>query len=258
MPSSFPPEILDLIVDHLHDAPTTLKACCLVAKSWVPRARRSLFAHVEFSSRRCPIQSWLNVFPDASNSPAHHTRALHLVGRDSIAAAIAGPSTWLHHFCHVEKLQVANVSIPVSFVQLRGLSPNLRFLHLFYVSAPLSEIFALICSFPLLEDLWLHLISTWGEADGWEIPSTSPRLTGTLYLSDPIRTVTRGLLDLPNGLHFSKIMVSCLVEDAESVADLVSKCSETLESLVVAYYPQGVYPFVLVIGLHLNTVYSIY
>ncbi|KAF9644805.1 hypothetical protein BDM02DRAFT_3066647, partial [Thelephora ganbajun] len=43
-----PPEILDYIVDFLHDTPETLKQCCLVSKSWVSRTRKSLFADIEF------------------------------------------------------------------------------------------------------------------------------------------------------------------------------------------------------------------
>ena len=72
-----PPEILDLIVDHLHDEPTTLRACCLVSKSWIPRTRRHLFARVEFRSSRL-FKLWMKAFPDSSNSPAHYTRSLDL------------------------------------------------------------------------------------------------------------------------------------------------------------------------------------
>ncbi|KAF9645264.1 hypothetical protein BDM02DRAFT_3073690, partial [Thelephora ganbajun] len=46
--SHLPPEILDYIVDLLHDEPETLKQCCLVSKSWVSRTRKHLFANVEF------------------------------------------------------------------------------------------------------------------------------------------------------------------------------------------------------------------
>ena len=48
MSCTLPPEILDLIIDHLHDEPATLKTCCVVSKSWVPRTRKHLFALVEF------------------------------------------------------------------------------------------------------------------------------------------------------------------------------------------------------------------
>ncbi|KAF9789198.1 hypothetical protein BJ322DRAFT_1000595, partial [Thelephora terrestris] len=44
-----PPEILDLVTDNLSDEPSTLKACCLVSKSWVPRTRKHLFASVKFN-----------------------------------------------------------------------------------------------------------------------------------------------------------------------------------------------------------------
>ncbi|KAF9643160.1 hypothetical protein BDM02DRAFT_3081141, partial [Thelephora ganbajun] len=43
-----PPEILDYIIDLLHDKPETLKQCCLVSKSWVSRTRKHLFADIEF------------------------------------------------------------------------------------------------------------------------------------------------------------------------------------------------------------------
>ena len=56
-PPPFPPEIFDLIIDHLQDEPITLKACCLVSKSWVPRSRMHIFAHVEFDPVGTPVES---------------------------------------------------------------------------------------------------------------------------------------------------------------------------------------------------------
>ncbi|KAF9780816.1 hypothetical protein BJ322DRAFT_1112217 [Thelephora terrestris] len=237
-----PLEIFDFIVDHLHDDPTALKSCCLVSKSWVPRARRYLFAQVEFTSHRCPIQSWINAFPDPSNSPGHHTRSLNLYDIKSTNAAGTIAPTWVHHFSQIEELTVANFMsrnlLPVSFVQLRGLSPTLKSLHIFHVSARLSEFFDLICSFPLLENLSLHFITTWGDADRWYTPPTSPKLTGSLHLIDPSPLVTRELLAFPIGPRFSQIAVSCPVESAKLVADLISKCSDTLEYLTVGFdYP---------------------
>lgn len=253
-----PPEIFDLIVDHLHHQPTTLRSCCLVSKSWVPRARRNLFAQVEFTSRQCSLQLWINTFPDPFNSPGHHTRSLHLYDIDSIIAASAVAPTWVHHFCFIEELTVANFtsdnSTPVSLVSLRGLSPTLRSLHIFHVSALLSEFFSLICSFPLLEDLGLHFVTTSGH--GWYSLPTSPRLTGSLHLTDPSPSVTRGLLDLPNGPHFSRITASCPVESAKLVANLISKCSDTLESLTVAFDSPSSFPFTPMVVRRLTTIDS--
>ena len=73
---------------------------------------------------------------------------------------------------------------------------------------------------------------------------TSPKLTGSLDLKlfGSARPIIRRLLDLPGGLHFSKITVLSFNEDAESVTDLVSRCFDTLEFLAIIYLPLGAFP----------------
>jgi hypothetical protein len=49
MPNPYlPAELLDHVVDLLHDTEDALRSCCLVSKSWIPRTRRHLFADIEF------------------------------------------------------------------------------------------------------------------------------------------------------------------------------------------------------------------
>ena len=241
-----PPEIFDLIVDHLHDDPITLKACCLVSESWVPRARRYLFAHIKFSSHRLFGHAWLSTFPDPSTSPGHHTRSLYFGSRDTehsttTVATSAVAHTWVYHFRHVKSLRVINIfwmggSIPV-FVQLRGLSPTtLKSLSLYCISAPLSDITNLICYFPLLEDLSMQSVTIRGDSYGRDTPSTSPILTGSLTLVTLTHSVACGLLDLPNGLRFTQITAVCIAGGPNLVTDLIPRCSDALESLSV-YYP---------------------
>ena len=114
------------------------------------------------------------------------------------------------------------------------------------------EILDLICSFPLLEDLTLVCLGH--EDDGWSTPSTSPKLTGFLDLRcfGEIRPTARRLLDLPDGLHFAKITVECYTEDVNSIMDLVSRCSDTLESLSISYYTPGALPSASTSGQHLT------
>ncbi|KAF9789128.1 hypothetical protein BJ322DRAFT_1017860 [Thelephora terrestris] len=54
--------------------------------------------------------------------------------------------------------------------------------------------------------------------------------------------IIRGLSELLDGPHFSKIGVRCNAEDIDSrmITDLVSKCSETLETLYLGYYTLSV------------------
>ena len=64
-------------------------------------------------------------------------------------------------------------------------------------------------------------------------PSSSPKLNGSLVLQGG--GIISRLLHLPGGLHFTRIEVSCTVEDAKLVPDLVSRCANTLESLELEY-----------------------
>ena len=91
-----PPEILDCVVDLLHNELEPLRTCCLASKSWVPRTRKHLFAKVEFPSEEV-LGSWKRAFPDPSNSPAYHTRTLY-VGCPEAFAAEAEEGGWIQAF----------------------------------------------------------------------------------------------------------------------------------------------------------------
>ena len=248
--SFLPPEILDLIADHLHDEPTTLKTCCTVSKSWVPRARKHLFARVEFYASESHMERWKKAFPDPSHSPAHHTRALFICGALAVTAADAGVGGRIRTFHNVVHLKLVNLD-RVSLVPFHALSPAVRSLHLTYFTA---DVFDLVCSFPLLEDLALHILHPESQTDGWIPPSSSPKLTGSIRLRIHGRAhpVIRRLLDLPDGLHFSKINVMFYDNETEPVADLVSRCSDTLESLHILNCPSSTLPSVPVTSRHLT------
>jgi len=250
MPSSLPPEIHDLIVDHLHDEPTTLKSCCVVSKSWVPRARKYFFARVEFRASKSHIELWKKAFPDPSNSPAYHTRTLYIYGIPVVAATDVGVDSWIRAFHNVVHLYLDHLD-QASLIPFYGLSPTVRSLRLSYTT---PEVFGLICSFPLLEHLALVASHTEDDADQWDAPLTSPKLTGFLDLRmfGSARPVLRRLLDLPGGLHFSKISTLFISDATESVTDLVSRCSDTLEVLVVLCLPLSVFPSAPATGQHLT------
>ena len=246
MPCSLPPEILDLIVDHLHDEPLTLKACCITSKAWIPRTRRHLFAHVRFDKFMFTFELWMNAFPDPSNSPAHHTQTLTILGLKLVAAASTDVGRWIRAFCNVVHLTVNPCDDwdggwgngQVSLLPFHGVSPAIKSLSLDTISIPPSEIFGLVCSFPLLEDFALNMVRCEPGVDEWAAPLTSPRLTGSLKLSSVVGGIdrtARRLFDFPNGLHFTEIVLVCVDgADFKLVTDLVSRCSSTLESLDVA------------------------
>jgi hypothetical protein len=100
-----PAEILDHIVDHLHDAEDELMSCCLVSKSWIPRTRKHLFADIEFPTAK-RLQSWKKTFPDLSTSPAHYAKTLFIDRPQVVTAAEAETGGWIRGFSRVEHLEV--------------------------------------------------------------------------------------------------------------------------------------------------------
>ncbi|KAF5371593.1 hypothetical protein D9758_003458 [Tetrapyrgos nigripes] len=64
--SAGPPELIDSIIDCLHNSPRVLKTCTLVARSWLPRSRvhlfRRLHLHFEESSRKPSLNTYLANF----------------------------------------------------------------------------------------------------------------------------------------------------------------------------------------------------
>ena len=241
MSLSLAPEILDLIVDHLHDEPTALQACCLASKSWIPRTRIHLFDRVELYRTGSSLESWAETFPDPSGSPAHYTRSLRLSNLEVTTVGISNTLPWIHSFNNVVELEVVGVGVKyhnITFTQLRGLSPTLKYLHIFHSLTPLPEVVDFIYSFPLLEDLSMSYIQChdWENIDSWDPPPISPKFNGSLLLNCSDRGITRKLLDFQGGIHFSKITVSCHIEDCDLVGELVSTCSDTLEYLNIDFY----------------------
>ena len=230
--SPLPPELLDSILDHLHDKPATLKMCCIVSKSWIPHARRHLFAHVSLYDLGSSIELWKKTFPDPSDSPAHHTRTLSIIGSLVITAADMGVGGWIRTFHNVVHLELSYVGRTTPSA-LYGLSPTLRSLSLRYT--PFD--FRLIYSFPLLEDLALVAAPSFTDVNRWNTTLRPPKLTGTLILEacGEARFAIRQLFDLSGGLHFSEIRTTFCNEEAEPVSDLVSTCSKPLKKLTLSY-----------------------
>jgi hypothetical protein len=242
MPPSFPPEIFDLVVHHLRDEPMTLKVCCLISRLWFYLTQRHLFACVEFHAQKSHIEQWKKTFPNPSTSPTHYTRSLSIGGIPFIPVSDSRAGGWIHTFHNLVHLHLEYhgwEDDQLSLVPFHGLLPTLKSLHL---TSAFSEVLDLICSFPLLEGL--ALISLSPGSDSWSTPSTSPKLTGSLALRtfQGFQPVARQLLDLPDGLHFAKITVECYAKDAESTMGLVSRCSDTLESLSVYCETLGALP----------------
>jgi hypothetical protein len=257
MPTHWLPEILDPIVDFLYDEPETLRLCCLVSKSWVPRARKHLFATVRFR-KPDDIEMWKRTFPDQSSTPARHTHTLSILCPEVVTPADAAEGGWILTFSRVARLELDNqltymelhteVSLAdglgTSLVPFQKLSPTLKSLYMCSLLISRSYAFALIHSLPLLKNLAL-LGDFTDEPDEPAImdpPSTSPAITGTLQLGlfQGIEDTAHRLLRMPNGLHPKKLKLTWRKgEDLRATAELVRVCFDTLTNLNIACELEG-------------------
>jgi len=243
------PEILEYIIDLLQNNSETLKRCCLVSKSWVPRTRKHLFVHIEL---RYPstLEAWKKTFPDVTNSPAHHARFLMVGCPELVTAADGEEGGWIQAFSGVTCLNVNGRleqgsglrASEVTLAPFRKLSPTLKSLRLRRILLPHPGLFNFILSFPLLEDLCLTGFNDpQFNGDGPHepptvIPSTSPPLTGLLdlHFHEGAGDVALQLLDLPIGLRFRSLMLSWDNKtDLWWVTKLLTRCSHTLEFLEI-------------------------
>jgi len=209
-----PPEILDYIVDFLHDDPNALKGCCLVSESWVPRTRKHLFAEVELRTEE-NLESWKKMFSDPSTSPVHFAKSLHVGCADAITIADAEVGGWLTGFAHIVHLDVKAREIYLgglaSLVPFHGFSRTIKSLHVGFIDLPPSEIFNFILSSPLLEDLtvvgYKDSVDDGDDPDGLPTfvhPSNPPAFTGSLelFLEQAMKPIAGRLFSMPGGIHF--------------------------------------------------------
>ena len=235
------PELLDHVVDFLHDSSDTLENCCLVSKSWIPRTRKYLFAEINFKYTE-DLESWEAMFPDTSTSPACYTKTLFIGSSLITSAAGTGGVGWLSTFSQVVhfKLRVdidQSKQTSVSLVPFHGFWPELKSLSIINPVLSCSRIFNLIHSFPLLENLSVFTRDHGSNEQATVIqPSSSPVFTGSLELFFHVEAgpFVSLLLSLPNGLHFRNLSLTWFrMADVLSSTALVEGCCSTLESLKI-------------------------
>ena len=248
MSNPLPAELLDYVIDHLRDTQYALRNCCLVSKSWVPRTRKHLFADIAFPTVGS-LESWKKTFPDPSTSPAQYTGTLSIGCSHVVTAADAEEGGWIRGFSSVVHLELGDpgsrslaASVSSSLVLFHGFSPVIKSLRITFPILQFLQVFNLILSFPLLEDL--AVINSYydefiGSGDGpdWQLtvtqPMRPPMFTGSLKLfaMGRMEPFIRRLLSLPGGVHFWKLKLTWLRgEDLSLITGLVGGCYRTLES----------------------------
>ena len=246
-----PTELRDLVVDFLCDSRDALKSCSLVSKSWIPCCRKYLFADIEVNAMNLP--SWKSKFPDPSTSPACHTRKLLVEFPLEIVDTDAEEGGWISAFSRVVDFKVdaqyTDTDWPeIYLAPFNRMSPMIKSLKLSFCGILSSQVYDLVYSFPLLEDLAVISYDRWITNDYGQPtasrPSISPALTGCLDLCLETKTdlVASWLLSLPGGLRFRELRLAVYEEeDMLPAIALVEGCRFTLESLEVSRLSDGTF-----------------
>jgi len=254
--SNLPRELLDYIVDLLYDSQTPgqfqleLRSCCLVSKSWIPRTRRHLFAETHFQTAES-LRLWKKTFRDLSTSPAYYTKVLLVGGPRVLTAVDEKAPGWIGVFSRVVCLELVGQDPHCSgwwaaCVILRGFSPVIKSLRMYFSAFavyPASQLFDLVHSYPLLEDLsvansYYAPVNYGGDSDELLTTVQPYRLdmfTGSLDISlrGGTEAFIRWLLSLPGGIHFRKLTLKWICNEDISMT-MAFMYSQILESLDIA------------------------
>ena len=240
-----PPEIIDGIIELLHDDKGALKQCSLASKQWASHSQRYLFSAVEISSSG-DLEGWKKTFPDSATSLAYYARSLTVRPTRLVTESDGIDGGWIKPFTNVQRLELWNRVPPENPIPTVSLTPfhalpSVKSLFLTLTTVSSLEVVNLICSLPLLEDLGINALNTEiNDIDGDILqPVNPPPLTGTLHLHLGVKRVANILshVPVPGGLHFRKIILDGYPWEAEKgleyAPDLVERCSNTLEHIEI-------------------------
>lgn len=215
-----PPELVDHIIDYLHDNPKALSACSLTCRGWLPVVRYHRFQSISLSRPNYP--AFLEIISGSSDIALFVT-SLGIVGSHPWS------QTWIHeqlpflpqlHALRKLTLTAVYVRDTIQTALVTNLQ-NVTELSLVQCSfSSLNDFVALVNSFPRLERLLLRSVG-WRETDNGDCALEHLVLKKLVILPDLIyaESLVRCLLYGPKQL----LQVSSLhfhVRWAESVLAL--------------------------------------
>lgn len=181
-------ELVDIIIDYLHEDKPSLGACGAVCKSWLPPSRYHLFSSVRLDNS---LGAFLDLLDSPTTSIPPHVRSLRIKYGSHTSDAIprlarhllAVRYLYLERICFSELSTEARLACLSSELFKQVTSLNLD--HVIFDS--LDQLAELTCSYPFLEHLFLSRVN-------WE--HTSPSITYKWSLPASLRVLE--LRHIPN------------------------------------------------------------
>ena len=249
-----PQDVVDEILDHLATDSDfgSLKTCALVSKTWVPSCRRHIFHTVQFTPR--DVDRWFKTFPAPEESPARYVRDL----RVCMGTFPYIPEKFFEHiwwFADVERISLLGYEgTPMGYTErlLPQWAPSLWRLpksvtHLTINTGVLTllHVRGIMAQLPNLDDLSLILVGPPAPVDRRELLGTGTVLEGrfggklSLHGGYVDTDAVDMFLEIPSGLHFTGIRISCSREALPSAVRIAEASSSTLVKLTYTVISPG-------------------
>lgn len=178
---SLPPEVVDTILDHLHDDHRTLRQCSLVSSQWLPTSRFHAFSSVTLTTANLPD------FLELLNSPlltlGPYVEDIRVFSLDSARYNASWLSTALPRLgstlensrsLALEGLDWFTINAETQSSFLKSFDGRLTCIKLIQMKfLNFSEVVACIASFPFLESLVLKEVG-WDLDDEYYTPDKCP------------------------------------------------------------------------------------
>ncbi|KAF9024090.1 hypothetical protein BDZ89DRAFT_1069344 [Hymenopellis radicata] len=147
-PLQLPQELIDNVIDHLHDSPRDLKTCSLVSHSFYPRSHFNLFQRVDV----CSIEAAQRFFTHLSPETRAIIRSLKLCGPNSSPFSHFPEIPMMVQSLHLDRLVLKKIDLRLLKTFFSGLS--ITYLETQYCrSTSFSELRSMIWSLPSLTTL---------------------------------------------------------------------------------------------------------
>jgi hypothetical protein len=259
MPCVFPQEVVDDIIDHFQydPSPRNLQTCSLVARSWVPRSRRSLFRDISFPGKN-RFERWCNAIPSGPDGIAAYTRILRL---SDPWEKLMDPNLLQKHLGHFTSFRSLQ-SLAFFLVDLSAFDRNsittcfrhfesVRSLVFCNVASPITNILLLTYLFPNLRRLDIEDLKPPKNVLVMDVPmEAEPYMVRTLETAPTIRGSFR-MAKIPVGasqllswflkfpLSFEEIRITdCDWTSTVPLSRLIDECGPNLRLLEI-YVPLG-------------------
>ena len=241
MSSSIPPELIDQIIDHLHNDPKSLSACALTARDWLPSARYHRFRSIRLRSAK-KIDSFHQFSKVAPGLLPYYQEAIicdnsGYVPPSVLEAAVNACLT----LPNLERIKFNNrISASTSRV-VTILSPIANKITTLNLSGTLfassNDFWPLICSLPILDAVQACGV-TFGSIDETAfLPANTyePPITTFRVSTSRQGFVIEQLINPPFPLRFlENFEILCVDLDRTTLVPLAESIHETVKQLRLA------------------------